>query len=135
MRDIFDAKIICKNCNEEMKPIDIEQEGVHLRAVKCEKCNEEIIHPVDLDKFNHYKKMIGKTYNVKLRVVGNSHAISIPKEILDFIQETRNDMKKQMDEMVKLSFEDFGKLSLNFLGDDFFGRGIRNENEKIKEDI
>ena len=56
-----------------------------------------------------------KTFNVKLRVVGNSHAISIPKEIVDFINETNQGMRKHMNEMVKLCFEDFGKLSVNFM--------------------
>jgi hypothetical protein len=42
--------------------------------------------------------------------VGNSYAVSIPKEIVSFM----NEQKKIMDEMVKLCFEDFGRLSLNF---------------------
>ena len=125
MRDIFDAKIICENCNKEMKQAIIGRQGFHLRAVKCEKCGEEIIHPVDLEKFNHYKDMKGKIYSVKLRVVGNSHAISIPKEILDFVNDMQSDMKRQMDDMVKLCFEDFGKLCVCFFGP-FERRGIES---------
>ena len=45
-----------------------------------------------------------------MRLVGNSYAVSIPKEIVSFIQE----QEKIMDNMVKLCFEDFGRLSLNF---------------------
>ena len=45
-----------------------------------------------------------------MRLVGNSYAVSIPKEIVSFM----NNQKKMMDEMVKLCFEDFGRLSLNF---------------------
>jgi len=49
-------------------------------------------------------------------MVGNSHAISIPKEIVDFMNETQrmhNDIRKEMDNMVKLCFEDFGNLRIN----------------------
>jgi len=62
--------------------------------------------------------MRGKTYNVKLRVVGNSHAVSIPKEVFDFINEMQGQVNKDMNDMVKLCFEDFGKLSMNFMEDD-----------------
>jgi len=127
MKDIFDAKIVCKKCNTEMTPVLLNKNGFKLRAMRCEKCNEEIIHPADLEKYNHYKSIKGKTYNVKLRVVGNSHAISIPKEILDFVSEMQRDMKKQMDDVVKLCFEDFGKLSLNFFSDS----GVKNSRKRI----
>jgi len=114
MKDIFDAAIICRNCKKEMQRCIVDNSGFHLRAVRCPKCNDKIVHPVDLEKFNHYKNMKGKTYNVKLRVVGNSHAISIPKEVLDFVTETQMDMARRVDDMVKLCFEDFGKLSVSF---------------------
>ncbi|MBS3088248.1 hypothetical protein J4402_00555 [Candidatus Pacearchaeota archaeon] len=120
--DIFDAAIICKECNKEMKPIVVEKLGFHLRAVKCEKCGEKIIHPADLERFKHYDNMRGKTYNVKLRVVGNSHAVSIPKEIFDFMNEMHGKMNKDMNDMVRLCFEDFGKLSMNFMGENEYGK-------------
>jgi|SRR3989338_164442 len=120
MKDIFDAGIVCKKCNKEMRQGEIERNGFVLRAVKCEKCGDEIVHPVDLAKYNHYKEMRGRTYNVKLRVVGNSHAISIPKEVLDFVNEMHRDMKSHMDDVVKLAFEDFGKLSVRFFGDEVY---------------
>ena len=62
--------------------------------------------------------MKGKNYVVKLRVVGNSHAISIPKEIVNFMNEMQKNAKRHMDDMVRLCFEDFRRLSLHF-GDDF----------------
>ena len=117
MKDIFDAKISCKQCETEMKPTVVEKSGLHLRAVKCPKCGEKIIHPADLNNFNHYNDLKGKTYSVKLRVVGNSHAISIPKEIVDFINETNRSMRKHMNDMVSLAFEDFGRLSVNFINE------------------
>jgi hypothetical protein len=121
MTDIFDAKIMCKKCNVEMKPAIFEKEGAQLRAVQCAKCKDRIIHPADLNCLNHFKDLKGKKFNVKLRVVGNSHAISIPKEIVDFMGEQRrvmaeqqHRMKREMDEMVRLMFDDFGKLSIKF---------------------
>lgn len=113
MKDIFDAKIICKTCNVEMLPCNFERGGFRFRAVKCSKCNDKIVHPADLERFKHYNDIKGKTYRVKLRVVGNSHAVSIPKEIVNFINEM-NGVKNRMDDVVILAFEDFGKLSLSF---------------------
>ena len=52
-----------------------------------------------------------------MRLVGNSYAVSIPKEIVSFINQINNEMNKNtrmMDDMVRLCFEDFGKVSLNF---------------------
>jgi hypothetical protein len=118
MKDIFDAKIICEKCNREMKQTSVIKRGFRLRAVECNKCNEKIIHPTDLNKLSQYNDMKRKTYNVKLRVVGNSHTVSIPKEIVDFINDSNQRMKRHVNDMVKLCFEDFGKLSLNFFGDE-----------------
>jgi len=112
--DIFDAKILCKKCGKEMKKTVVEKNGMQLRAVKCLKCGDKIIHPADLNCLNHYNDLKGKKFNVKLRVIGNSHAISIPKEIVNFMNEQHKQMKKEMDDMVRLCFEDFHKLSLLF---------------------
>lgn len=116
--DIFDAVIVCKKCKKEMKPIVVEKSGFHLRGVRCEKCGDKIIHPADLEQLKHYNSMRGKTYKVKLRVVGNSHAVSIPKEIVDFINEMHGQMNRSMNDVVRLGFEDFGKLSLKFMEED-----------------
>ena len=45
-----------------------------------------------------------------MRIVGNSYAVSIPKEIVSFMQEK----EKVFNDMVKLCFEESGKLSLTF---------------------
>lgn len=118
MKDIFDAKIFCKNCNVEMNPVTILRSGYKLRAVHCDKCGERIIHPSDLHSLQQYNDLKRKTYNVKLRVIGNSHAVSIPKEIVDFINETQRGMSKHMNDMVRLCFEDFGKISMNFIDEE-----------------
>ena len=129
MTDIFDAKIMCKKCNIEMKSGIVERHGFHLRAVKCPKCGDKIIHPADLNGFQHYNDMKGKTYTVKLRMVGNSHAISIPKEIVNFMNEQHKMMSRHMDDMVRLCFEDFDRLSLRF-GDEEDDEEEEEEKEK-----
>lgn len=121
MTDVFDTKILCKKCNVEMQHGIIKKEGAELRAVVCPKCQDKIIHPADLNCLNHFNNLKDKTFTVKMRMVGNSHAISIPKEIVDFINEQRSMMNDnhrnlhhQMDEMVRLALDDFRRLSLSF---------------------
>ncbi len=114
MTDIFDAKVLCKDCDVEMQQTYVKKEGAELRAVKCNKCGDTIIHPADLNALSHYQNLRGKTFSVKLRMVGNSHAISIPKEIVDFMNEQHGQMRRQMDDMVRLCFEDFDTLKVRF---------------------
>ncbi len=126
MKDILDAKIMCEKCDRRMLPVNLFKSGFRMRAVECPSCKEKIVHPSDLESYNHYNSLKGKTYVVKLRVVGNSHAVSIPKEVVDFINEINGSVsntRKEMNDMVRLCFEDFGKLSLNFL-DDFSGKVV-----------
>jgi len=114
MTDIFDTKIVCKKCDVEMKPSMINKAGAELRAVKCERCGDKIIHPADLNCLEQFRDLKGKTYNVKLRMVGNSHSISIPKEIVNFMNDMHRGTEREMDNMVRLCFEDFKKLSVRF---------------------
>lgn len=114
MTDIFDAKIMCKKCNLEMEKGFVHKQGAELRAVMCKNCGDKIIHPADLNGLERFNELKGKQFNVKLRMVGNSHAISIPKEIVDFINGRHREMRRQMDNMVRLCFEDFDRLSLSF---------------------
>jgi len=110
MQDIFDNKILCKKCNTQMQKAKIVKGGFLFRAVICPKCKEKIIHPVDEQEYNRFINLKNKEFRVKMRLVGNSYAVSIPKEIVSFMRE----QEKIIDDMVKLCFEDFGKLSLNF---------------------
>lgn len=110
MADIFDNKIFCNKCNNRMEKAKISKNGVVLRAMACNKCGEKIIHPLDEQEYNKFINLRNKEFKVKMRLVGNSYAVSIPKEIVSFMESQR----KIMDEMVKLCFEDMGRLSLNF---------------------
>ena len=108
--DIFNHKILCKDCDVEMNPIELIKNGFTLRAIKCPKCTSKIIHPKDEQKFKNFNELKKKQFHVKMRFVGNSYAVSIPKEIVNFMQE----QEKMMDDMVNLCLEEFGTLKLNF---------------------
>ena len=110
MRDIFDNTIICKNCNKAMKPCLISRNGFNLRAIKCLKCGETIIHPQDKVEYENFIRLKEKDFNVKMRMVGNSYAVSIPREIVDFMK----DQETMFNDMVKLSLDQLGKVSLMF---------------------
>jgi len=110
MVDIFDNTILCNKCNTKMKKVKIAKGNFLFRAMVCPKCGEKIIHPVDEQEYHKFINLKNKEFRVKMRLVGNSYAVSIPKEIVLFM----NEQKKIMDNMVKLCFEDMGRLSLNF---------------------
>jgi len=110
MTDIFDNKILCNKCNTLMQKGQVVKNGFLLRALICSKCGEKILHPVDEQEFNKFINLKHKQFSVKMRLVGNSYAVSIPKEIVSFMRE----QEKIMSDMVKLCFEDVGRLSLNF---------------------
>ncbi len=110
MSDIFDNTILCSKCNMKMKKAEVSKNGFILRAVACPECKSVIIHPADEQEYNKFIELKNRDFRVKMRVVGNSYTVSIPKEIVSFIRE----QEKVMDDMVRLCFEDFGRLSLNF---------------------
>ncbi|MFH1787415.1 MAG: hypothetical protein ABH811_01340 [archaeon] len=110
MTDIFDNKILCKKCDSKMQKAQVSKNGFLFRLMVCPKCSEKIIHPVDEQEYNKFISLKNKNFRVKMRLVGNSYAVSIPKEIVSFMRE----QEKIMDDMVRLCFEDFGRLSLNF---------------------
>jgi len=109
-QDIFDNTILCKNCDLKMRKAQIQKNGFVFRAVICPKCGDKIIHPLDEENYNKFKDLKHKQFSVKMRLVGNSYAVSIPMEIVNFMKQ----QEKLMDDMVRLCFEDFGKVSLNF---------------------
>jgi|SRR3989338_1331222 len=119
MQDIFDNKILCSKCNKVMHRIDLIKNGFQLRAVQCPECEEKIIHPSDSAEYEQFSNLKNKVFKVKLRLVGNSYAVSIPREIVDFMHE----QEKIMNDMVRLCFNDAKKLSL------FFGEELSQEEQ------
>ena len=108
--DIFDNTILCNKCNTKMKKAQMVKNNFLFRILLCPKCNEKIIHPADEQEYERFTTLKNKEFHVKMRLVGNSYAVSIPKEIVSFMRE----QEKIMNDMVRLCFEDMGKLSLNF---------------------
>lgn len=110
MGDIFDNTILCRKCNRAMKPSLISRNGFNLRSIKCDKCGELIVHPEDKVEYENFMKLKEKEFNVKMRMVGNSYAVSIPREIVDFMKE----QEKMFNDMVRLSFDEADRISLMF---------------------
>ena len=110
MTDIFDNAILCKKCNIKMKPIEVERQGFVLRAIRCDNCGSRILHPKDEAEYENFQRLKTKTFSVKMRMVGNSYAVSIPREIVDFMRE----QEKVMDDIVRVAFDEARKLSLMF---------------------
>jgi len=110
MTDLFENTILCGKCNTKMKLAQIMRNGFILRTMLCDKCGARIIHPRDEQEYNDFINLKKKEFNVKMRYVGNSYTVSIPKEIVNFMRV----QEKIMDDMVRLCFEEFGRISLNF---------------------
>jgi DNA-directed RNA polymerase subunit RPC12/RpoP len=108
--DIFEHTILCKKCNKKMQPSEVIKNGFKLRAVECKKCGEKIVHPEDLQEYENFQNLKKRNFQVKLRMVGNSYAVSIPHEIINFM----NEQEKHLNKMVDLCFEEMGRLSLKF---------------------
>ena len=105
-----------------MKPALVSKNGFNLRTIKCQKCGETIVHPSDKREYEEFMKLKEKEYNVKMRMVGNSYAVSIPREIVDFMRT----QEQMINDMVKLNFEKAGRLSL------MFNTSEENENQENK---
>ena len=110
MIDIFDNTILCNKCNFKMQKANLVKNNFLFRVMVCPKCHETIIHPSDQQEYDKFVNLKNKEFHVKMRLVGNSYAVSIPKEIVSFMRE----QEKLMNDMVRLCFEDMGKLSLDF---------------------
>lgn len=125
--DIFDNTILCKKCNRAMKQQLISKNGFNLRSIKCDKCGEIIVHPADKQEYEEFMRLKQKEYEVKMRMVGNSYAVSIPREIVDFMREQEN----MINDMVKLSFQEAGRLSLSFNTPEENSRSVSSREVKI----
>jgi len=110
MKDLSFATILCETCNQRTDKSQVSKEGFPLRIWTCPKCNKSWYHPADMQDYQNYKKLKEKTFKVKLRLVGNSYTVSIPREIIEFQEE----MQREMDDMIRIAMEGPEKLSLFF---------------------
>ena len=113
MKDLFDADIICNKCKDKTEKSVILKEGINMRYSECLSCKERWYHPSDIKDYEEFKKLKEREFHVKLRMVGNSFSVTIPKEIIEF-EEQFNQMEKEMDKIMKLCLDRPGRLSLQF---------------------
>jgi len=130
--DMFDEIVVCSTCGRKMHRIDIIKNGFRLRALQCDKCNKRIYHPADIEEYKRFSQLKQRPFAVKLRMVGNSYTVSIPREIVDFMNEQEGmhqRMMKMQNEMVRVFFEEFGKISLTFAQ----GHQVQQDKEEQEE--
>ncbi len=109
MTDLFDNIIICKDCGKRMKKAEIVRNGIPIRYAFCEKCGKKEYHPLDIERYKEFQQLKQRPFRVKLRMVGNSYAVSIPRQIIDFFSDA-----KKLTEEVEMQFAEFDKLMLTF---------------------
>ena len=125
--DLFENIVLCKNCGKKMKPAYLVKEGFRIRALKCPSCSNQILHPQDVEEYKKFSSLRNRQFQVKLRLVGNSYTVSIPREIVNFMNEEEQDnnihkkmqdhVHKQiqvMEQMVTLAMEEANKIGLSF---------------------
>jgi len=128
--DLFENIVLCKNCGKRMKQIAIEKNGFRIRALECPSCSNQILHPTDVEEYKKFSSLRNRQFQVKLRLVGNSYTVSIPREIVNFMREEEQEhepenihkkmqehMHKQMqvmEQMVTLAMEEANKIGLSF---------------------
>lgn len=110
MSDIFNAKVLCDNCNQLMQKSFVIKRGFEVRALQCPSCEKSYIHPEDEQRLEQFEKIKNKSFQVKLRMVGNSYTVSIPREIISY----QDDVQKKLNKMLFMALEEPEKLSIFF---------------------
>ena len=110
MADIYSTTVLCEDCNRKTTKGFAIKDGFKLRLWECMSCHKKWFHPLDLQEYNDFEKLKHKEFKVKLRFVGNSYAVSIPREIIDFQEE----IAKEIDKILYISLEEPDKLSILF---------------------
>jgi len=135
MTDLFDNTIICKDCNKKMDKEEIVRNGCSVRFLECKKCGQKIYHPEDVESYKRFNALKNRQFHVKLRMVGNSYAVSIPHELINFFntepEDIHKNMEKRMERMVTLAMEEMNKVALMF--GNATARDIENENTPVKQ--
>lgn len=113
MKDIFNADMLCNKCNIKTKKGSIQREGFTIRYFECPKCKEKWYHPTDMKEYQEFRKLKDRIFKVKLRMVGNSFSVTIPREIINFEENFRK-MENEMDKIMRLCLDTPNRLSLHF---------------------
>jgi len=115
--DLFDEIVACKDCGKKMQRNEIFKNGCRIRVLECSRCNKKIYHPADVEEYKKFASLKQRPFNVKLRIVGNSYTVSIPREIINFQEDMHQEMRKEIERMtkiVRLCLEEPGKISMMF---------------------
>jgi len=107
MEDMFDAEIQCNKCGSKTQKSYVIKSGFKVRTWHCINCGKVWYHPGDMENFEKFKELKKKDYEVKLREVGNSWIVSIPKEIIRFQEISKS-------KVISLSLDDPGTVILKF---------------------
>ena len=76
-------KLKCE-CNGQMEKTQTIWKGIEVRGWRCNKCNEELIHPADAQKALEIDKARkSNELTVKLRKVGKSSVVTVPQVIME----------------------------------------------------
>lgn len=101
--------IICDNCNKKAEKKIIIKDGFKMRGWQCPLCKKVWPHPLDEEQFGEFQKLRQKDFQVKLRMVGNSWTISIPKEIIKF-----ENLAKEMNRTTMIHLDGPNRISIMF---------------------
>lgn len=107
VNDLFETNVMCGQCHKETEKSESEKDGYKIRCWKCTHCKKQWLHPGDLEAYKKFIELKRKEFEVKLRQVGNSWSVSIPKEIIRFeeVSETK---------IIRMSLDEPGKVSIFF---------------------
>ncbi|MBI5798227.1 hypothetical protein HZA98_04985 [Candidatus Woesearchaeota archaeon] len=108
MKDIYEAELLCEHCRKATHKSLVHKEGFPIRSWHCLHCNQQWFHPGDLENFKAYQHLRERSFHVKMREVGNSWIISIPKEIVHF-QELQDAEK-----IVQIHIDEPGRVIISF---------------------
>src|SRR3989344_318513 len=116
MADLFNTTVLCEDCNRKTSKGELYRDGFRLRYWECNNCNKKYFHPLDEQSYKDFQTLRQKEFHVKLRMVGNSYTVSIPKEIIEFEEE----FDRELNKLINLSLDEPGKISI------FFRKDMRN---------
>ncbi len=107
MKDIYDGTLVCPKCKKSTIKSYKMKSGFKIRIWSCPECGEETEHPADTDAYKEFMDIKRRDFEVKLRPVGNSWTVSIPKEIIKFEEVSQT-------KVIRMSLNEPGKLTLFF---------------------
>lgn len=105
--DIYETTVMCDQCHKATEKSETEKDGFRIRCWQCINCRKQWLHPGDLEAYKEFIELKRKEFEVKLRQVGNSWSVSIPKEIIRFEEVSQT-------KVIRMSLDEPGKLSIFF---------------------